>query len=246
MIKAITFDLDDTLWAVDPVIELANRSLWDWLTENAAQYTDRFILADLVEGSEMRRQLLERHPEISHSVTLIRLKLLEQGMLQCGYTTSEARALSSQAMEVFIEARHQVELFAHARAMLEGLHARGFILGALSNGNAEVKRTGIGDLFEFQYNADQVGQMKPHPLMFEKALEHAALQAEQVIHIGDHPVNDVEAAQQVGMWTIWVNLDGALSWPAGQKKADAEVTSLDQVDAMVDQILSKVRSRIRF
>ncbi|WP_315982217.1 hypothetical protein [Aliamphritea spongicola] len=35
MIKCITFDLDDTLWAVDPVITHANNTLYGWLDEHA-------------------------------------------------------------------------------------------------------------------------------------------------------------------------------------------------------------------
>lgn len=237
MIKAITFDLDDTLWAVDPVIKHANRTLWDWLHAHAPLFTQRYELNDLNEGSALRAGLLQRYPEISHSVTQIRLRLLEECLVQCGYNEAEAVALSLNAFEAFIEARHEVEFFAHTRSMLENLHQQGYRLGALSNGNAEVSRTGLADLFDFQFNADQVGQAKPHPLMFETALKHSGLDARQVIHVGDHPVNDVQAAQQLHIWTIWVNLE-ASAWSGGQP-ADAEVTSLEHLPAAVEAIRAK-------
>lgn len=237
MIKAITFDLDDTLWAVSPVIQHANRTLWDWLHTHTPLLTQHFALSDLNEGSALRAGLLQRCPEIAHSVTQIRLKLLEECLAHCGYTAVEAAELALSAFEAFIEARHEVEFFAHARSMLENLHQQGYRLGALSNGNAEVSRTGLADLFDFQFNADQVGQAKPHPLMFETALAHSGLDARQVIHVGDHPINDVKAAQQLGIWTIWVNLEAG-AWPGGQP-ADVEVTSLEHIPAAVAAIRTK-------
>ncbi|MFN3879933.1 MAG: HAD family hydrolase [Nitrincola lacisaponensis] len=234
MIKAITFDLDDTLWAVDPVIQHANRTLWEWLHVHAPAMTAQFVLEDLNEGSRLRAGILQRHPQIAHSMTQIRLRLLHECLLQSGYSDADAEVLANNAFDAFIEARHEVELFAHARSMLEKLKQQGMILGALSNGNAEVSRTGLADLFDFQFNADQVGAAKPHPLMFQKALEYLNIQPEEVVHVGDHPVNDIQAAAQLGFWTIWVNLDAG-PWPGG-RPADAEVTSLEHLPAAVTAI----------
>lgn|SRR5690554_3029983 len=234
MIKCVTFDLDDTLWAVDPVIHQANRELWGWLEQNAPLFAQSHALADLAEGSAMRQRLLQQEPEIAHSMTRVRLRLLEQGCRNAGYPADQARQLAEAAFDVFIRARHQVELFEHAQAMLEQLRLDGYVIGALSNGNADVRETLIGNLFDFQYNADGVGSAKPHPGMFEKALEHTGLRPEQVVHIGDHPINDVQAAREVGMWTVWVNLPGQL-WPQ-PAKADETVNCLSAIPAVVAQI----------
>lgn len=234
MIKCVTFDLDDTLWAVDPVIHQANRTLWQWLEENAPLFTASHRLEDMAEGSALRSELLQAMPEIGHSMTLIRIKLLERGCLAAGYTATESILLAERAFEVFMQARHQVELFEHAQAMLEQLRRDGYILGALSNGNADISQTLVGDLFDFQYNADTVGYAKPHPQMFTQALHHTGLRPEQVVHVGDHPINDVQAAKEVGMWTLWVNLPGQ-HWlqPA---RADAQVSCLSQIPEQIAQL----------
>ncbi|RAU18790.1 HAD family hydrolase [Nitrincola tibetensis] len=241
MIKAVTFDLDDTLWAVDPVIEHANRTLWQWLDANAPAFTSTYSLHDLSERSPLRADLLSRYPGIAHSVTQIRLKLLEECLKSSGYSEQQSIDYARNAFEAFIHARHEVELFAHARTMLEALRDQGMMIGALSNGNAEVKRTGLADVFDFQYNADHVGQAKPHPLMFEKALHHMQLSADQVIHVGDHPINDVQAAQNIGMRTIWVNIN-QVPWPGGTR-ADFEVVSLDQIVTAVVSLAQKAGKR---
>lgn len=244
MIRCVTFDLDDTLWAVDPVIRAANHSLWQWLEQHAPLFTACHTLADLAEGSSLRRELLARMPQIAHSVSLIRLQLLEQGCRNAGYRAEQARRLAEQAFAVFMHARHQVELFEHAQAMLETLRQQGYIIGALSNGNADVGRTLVGHLFDFQYNADAVGQAKPHPRMFEQALQHTGLRPEQVVHVGDHPVNDVQAARALGLWTIWVNLPGQ-QWPQ-PARADARVDSLAQIPVQVAHLAARGERRARF
>lgn len=244
MIKCITFDLDDTLWAVDPVIRQANQTLWQWLEDNAPLFTASYQLADLAEGSVLRRGLMERMPEITHSVSLIRIKLMEQGCIAAGYTETEAILLAERAFEVFMQARHQVELYEHAQAMLEQLRLDGYIIGALSNGNAEVAQTPLGNLFDFQFNADRVGYAKPHPRMFEDALKHTGLRPEQVVHVGDHPDNDIRAAAEVGMWTLWVNLPGH-DWPQ-PARADARVECLSMIPQEIKRLaaLGEVRATL--
>ena len=106
MLYEVITDLDDTLWAVDPVIRQANTELWEWLQCNARPFTELLTPEDLVEGSERRRQLLEREPEIAHSMSLVRLRLLEQGMTAAGYAAPQAKALAATAFDVFMRARN--------------------------------------------------------------------------------------------------------------------------------------------
>ena len=231
MIKCITFDLDDTLWAVNPVIIAANQTLYQWLSENAELFVNSYQLQDF---ETLKQQALQQFPGIGHSVTQIRLKQLEIGLLAAGYPQEQALALSHQAFEVFIEARNQVELFEHARGVLEKLKQSGYLIGALSNGNADVNRVGLGDLFDFALNADGVGKEKPHPLMFEQMLHNNGLRPEQVIHIGDNPHHDILGAKHAGLWTIWVNLTDIV-WPEAET-ADRDVSCLSDIPTMVAEI----------
>lgn len=237
MIKCITFDLDDTLWAVNPVVEQANHTLLEWLQQNAAAFTQTHSLSDF---SRLRREVLERHPEVAHSVTQIRLKLLEHGLRLAGYHEEETQTLALQAFEVFFEARQQVTFFEHALAMLKALHQQGYTLGALSNGNADIHKVGLGELFDFQFSADKVGQEKPHPLMFEQMLHHVSLRPEQVIHIGDNPAHDIEGANNVGLWSIWVNLEGK----PDHVSATRSVTCLSEIPAAVEEIKTLAQTRL--
>ncbi|MFT6915175.1 MAG: HAD superfamily hydrolase (TIGR01549 family) [Motiliproteus sp.] len=222
-LKVISFDLDDTLWAVQPVIRQANLTLYRWLNSNAPRFTTHYQLEDF---DRLRDEVLRQQPEIAHSVTAIRLAVLQQGLSQSGYGVADAERLTQEAFAVFIEARNQVEFFQHAQQMLIELSAH-YRLIALSNGNADLHRVGLGALFEFALSADQVGQAKPHPLMFEQLLARTGVTPEQVIHVGDHPEHDILGAQQCGLHTLWVNLAQS-PWPQSTAP-DLEVNCLSEV-----------------
>lgn len=237
MIRCITFDLDDTLWAVDPVIRQANQTMFEWLDEHAPEFTRCYQLHDLVT---LRKAVLAETPEIAHSVTLIRQAQLSYGLRKAGYSAEDTESLMAKAFEVFIQARQQVIFFEHAREMLAELKARGYQLGALSNGNADIHKVGLGDLIDFQFKADEVGKMKPHPLMFQQMLAYTGLRPEQVIHVGDNPEHDVAGAAPLGIWTVWVNLNGSKT----VQPATAEISSLAELPSAVEDIQAQAKKRV--
>ena len=237
MIRCITFDLDDTLWAVSPVIKEANSSLFEWLAVHAPEFTRCYQLKDLVT---LRRDVIKAQPDIAHSVTKIRIEQLRLGLLNVGYSPSDAGLLTQRAFEVFIQARQQVSFFEHAREMLVALKEQGYRLGALSNGNADIHRVGLGDLIDFQLKADDVGEMKPHPLMFQQMLEKTGLRPEQVIHVGDNPDHDINGASAIGIWTILVNIVAQND----SSQATQTVCRLVDIPAAVKQIQETAGSRL--
>ncbi len=239
MIKCITFDLDDTLWAVSPVVRAANHTLYEWLYENAPLFNQTYQLRDL---NTLREHVLTQQPEISYSVSRIRRAVLKHGLLQAGYSKTETETLAEEAFDVFYQARQKVEFFENAIGMLEELKASGYMLGAISNGNADVKKVGLSHLMDFQFSADGVGVEKPDPFIFQQMLAHTQLKPEQVIHVGDHPVHDVEGAKAAGLWSIWVNLNEQ-AWEENHFP-DGEVHSLEDLPAKIETIHAARRVRL--
>ncbi len=234
MIKLVTFDLDDTLWAVQPTMKRANRRLWEWLSNEAPAYVTRFEPSDLMEGSALRRALLERYPEIAHSMTEVRIRLLEEGMKEIGYSEAQAQELAASAFDHFMMHRNAVTPYDEAIPMLESLKAMELKIAALSNGNADVTQTPLAPWFDFQFNADLVGTAKPHRLMFDKALDRACAKACEAVHIGDHPINDIQAAKALGMHTIWVNPE-LTEWSV-PAEADFHLDCLSEIPGVICQL----------
>jgi len=203
-VRLITFDLDDTLWAGDTVIAEAERRLRGWLAEHAPGALERF---DPDTMRALRAELLADAPELEHDVGALRLRLLERALERSGYAPTRACDLARDAFEAFIAARHEVELFPDALETLAALSSR-YLLGALSNGNADIARIGIDRHFAFHLSAADVGRKKPHPAMFEAALERAGTQPEETLHVGDHLEDDVSGAAGAGILPVWLNRGG--------------------------------------
>jgi HAD superfamily hydrolase (TIGR01549 family) len=226
MIKVITFDLDDTLWAINPVIEKANQRMLEWMNKHAPKFGQTY---DNQGIDQLRDEVMSNKPHLIHDLSQIRVALIQLGLSRCGYEA--AKTLANQAFTVYFAARNDVELFAGTQTQLSALKKK-YQIGALTNGNADLAQVGIDHLFDFYFNSAQIGVSKPHPKFFAKALEHTGLNAETFIHIGDHPEHDIAGAQAVGMRTIWMNPEQK-TWPAGQARACAEIQHLDQLSAAV-------------
>lgn len=115
--------------------------------------------------------------------------------------------------------------------VLERLAQR-YPLGALSNGNADIHRVGLAHLFDFAFNAVDVGAAKPAPALFLAACRHLNMTPAQIVHVGDDPEHDVGGAASVGLRTVWVNRTGR-KWPGGFR-ADAEIHALDELEAILE------------
>lgn len=225
-IRLLTFDLDDTLWSVKPVIVAADNTLRAWLAQHATRL-ERLTPERL---QQLRRDVVEQQPELDRRVSELRYQMLLRALLQSGYAQSEAQDTAEQAFQVFLTARQNVELFADVRPTLEQLR-RDYMLGALSNGNADVRRVGLGEYFSFALNADMLGVAKPEPQVFLAALARAQVKPAHSIHIGDHPQDDIFGAQQVGMRTIWFNPEQK-AW-TGEREPDAQISQISQLPAVI-------------
>ena len=104
---------------------------------------------------------------------------------------------------MFLEARNRVELFDGALDAIAALKPD-YRLGALSNGNANIHRIGLGQHFDFAFSAEDVGAPKPHRALFDAALSHSGIRPHQMVYVGDDPRLDVDAANRVGLRTVWI------------------------------------------
>ena len=202
-IRAITLDLDDTLWPVRPTIEHAEDALRAWLDAHAPRAGA--LARDRDAASAARQAVRAAHPHAIHDLTLLRREAIRHVLHAAG----EDPALAEPAFEVFFAARQRVTLYDDALPALVALAARWPVV-ALSNGNADVHRVGIGAHFHASVNAASVGAAKPDARIFLAGAAEAGVAAEQVLHIGDDLALDVAGAQAAGMQTAWIRRPGDL------------------------------------
>ena len=219
-IRAITVDLDDTLWPIGPVIEVAERSLYRWLAVNCPRSVRRHTVDSMREA---RTRVAKTEKGIAYDVTEVRRRSLMELIVEQGAYPSK---FVDDAMAEFLKHRNRVELYPDVLPFLNRTKAR-FPLLSISNGNADLHQIGLGDLFSGHISAGKLGAAKPDSKLFRAACDLLELAPEQVLHIGDHPIEDILGASQVGMKTVWINRTGT-PWDE-EHSADYEVTSLEQV-----------------
>ena len=231
-ISVITFDLDNTLWDVEPTLIRAEQVQQDWLLQHrpgAAEAYDHQALW------EFKKSVWKRHPHLLHHVSQMRIQMLYELQVAAGYAEDDARNGAKQAFAAFLQERHKVALYEEATAVLQRL-ARHYTLGALTNGNADIYKTDAGEYFDFAFLAEDIGASKPHPDMFHAALERAGVAAENIIHVGDNPEHDIQGARDVGMRTVWMNSQ-KVTWPGGDR-ADREIDNLLALPEAIASIVS--------
>ncbi len=226
-IRAISLDLDDTLWPIWPTIERAERALQDWLRVHAP------AAARLGQDPEVLRQIRKevqtQWAGSSHDLAGLRREAIRRLLVQA----SEPAELAPAAFEVFHAERQNVELFPDALPVLNFLKER-YPLMALSNGTADVWRVGLGEHFTHAVNAPTLGKAKPEPDIYLHAAQLMGLAPHQVLHIGDDAHLDAWGARNAGLACIWLNRDDKPWTQPGP--AVPMVRSLTQVQDWMSQV----------
>jgi HAD superfamily hydrolase (TIGR01549 family) len=194
--RAISLDLDDTLWPVTPTLIAAEAQLMQWLTTHAPGAAGRMTPEF---RASTRKALLVAHPQRAHDLSFLRREGLRAALEAAG----EPASLADPAFEVFLAARQKVQCFDDVLPVLEKWSRR-YRLIALTNGNADVHRVGLGHVFHGSVDAASMGCAKPDPRIFARACELAGVSAAQVLHVGDDPHLDVRGAQAAGLQAVWL------------------------------------------
>jgi putative hydrolase of the HAD superfamily len=215
-VRALSLDLDDTLWPLLPTIARAERAVHDWLAVHAPRCAAEYPPDQL---RSLREQIARQEPRFAHDYTTLRRRSLQTALQASG----EDEGLADGAFEVFSAARNQVELFPEVQAALARLTAR-YPVAALTNGNADLERIGLRTSFVTVVGAREIGIAKPDPRIFQIVCERLGLGPDEVLHIGDDPSLDIAGARGAGLLTAWINRDGA-TWPLPHRP-DVEVPDL--------------------
>ena len=225
-IKLLSFDLDDTLWPCKPTILLAEETLYKYLQNRVPKITQQLNILQL---RHKRQSFLNSHPELSHDLSTLRVESLKA--LASEFSLEDDWV--GEAFQVFYDARQKVTLFDDVVAALDQLH-RHYRLVAVSNGNANIEKTGVGHWFEFSVSAADVGFMKPHPAMFEAVIERSSCLVGEVLHIGDDH-NDVFGARQAGIRSVWLNRNDK-KWQYQDCEADFHINSLAELPGLLKEL----------
>ncbi len=200
-IKAITFDLDDTLYDNRPVIRKTAQET------HAALQAFHPALRDFTPADyqQLRDELLAREPDIYHDVSEWRRRSVALALQNAGLSASEASAGADEVMQTFHHWRSQVEMPEETHQTLRWLSER-VPLVAITNGNADAEKLGINTYFQCVLRAGPHGRAKPWQDMYHLAARQLNIAPEAILHVGDDLTTDVAGARRAGLQACWINL----------------------------------------
>ena len=226
-IYAVSFDLDDTLWDIGPVILRAEHAMYDYLRDRYPLVTEQHNLEDM---RDVRARLALARPDMRHDFTWLRRESLRMHASEAGYPSS----MAEEVFEVFFAARNAVELYGDVVPTLARLAERGLRLFVITNGNADLETIGIAHYFERIVHARHAGALKPAAAIFRHLLDETGMDARSVVHVGDDPVSDITGARRVGMQTAWINRNHD-QWPDDHAMPDYTIEGLAELEDRLEE-----------
>ncbi len=226
MLRAVVFDLDDTLYPERAYVLSGFRAVALWCEDRFAIRADHAFdeMCELLD-SGVRRDTFDRFCE-AHGL--------------------DAQASIPEMVRVY--RRHQPNLTPY-EGVLDMLKRCGerYLLGLVSDGYLDVQQAklmalGIGPLFDGVVFSDELGRdhWKPSTRPFETISEMLGVQPDQAVYVGENSLKDFLGARRAGMRTIRVLGPAGFYTheppPSPEHAADLEIGSLADLEhALAEQ-----------
>lgn len=204
-IKAISFDLDDTLYANRPVMLEAERKMIQFFDEH---FTDVHSSVDEAGynykfWAPYRQAVLEKAPLLRHDVVALRLETYYSGACAMGYSHRQAKQKAEQAMAYFSLVRSQFSVPESSHQLLKKL-AQHYPLVSISNGNVDSEKINLKPYFQATYHAIGGIKQKPDGEMFALACRALKIKPAELLHVGDCGNADINGAIAAGCQAVWL------------------------------------------
>ena len=245
-LKAILFDLDDTLldwsgfkqdWATFEVDYL--RRVFDYVCD------DIHPLGDLnAFVAEFRNRTREAWRSGRGNLVAPHLgSLLVETAVLMGAPADRLDA--RRCLEIYgWGAVPGTTAFPEAVEMLKLFQENGVKTGIITNAyqpmwlrDVEMKELGLLDYFPTcRVSAADVGYLKPHPAIFEGALQCLGTRPEETVFVGDNPIADIAGAQAAGLQAILRVAHPVPPMLSGLIIPDGAINNLGELPAILDEL----------
>lgn len=224
MIKAAVFDLDHTLFDRYETIKIL-----------VPQLRKHFDLGDGITDEYFIQELSYADKHFVHKGWQgIYDHLVSRGIFKTlpGF---------SQYTEIVLRHfRHIAVKYDFAEPTLKKLREMGLKVGLITNGSAELQHKKLGmlgltDCFDEIIVSGETDYEKPDRRIFLMMAEKMELDPEEMLYIGDHPLNDVDGARGAGMIPVWVKTTGTWIFPEIEKP-ELQVETVEEIPDLIDKI----------
>lgn len=238
MLRAILFDLDDTLFdhshGAREALAMVHRSQDCF---GAIPFED-FARAHAEHLETLHRQVLEGTTDVDAA----RVERFRRLFIGAGADASQAAAAAAIYRETYVVARRAVQ---GAPALLAALRKHAPIVVVSNNLLAEqrdkVEVCALVQHIDGLVVSEEAGVAKPDPAIFRIALDRVGARPEEAVMIGDSWAADVDGALAAGIVPVWFNPHGR---PAPAASGDvAELRAFEPIEHAVETILTSFSRR---
>ncbi|MCC7429459.1 YjjG family noncanonical pyrimidine nucleotidase [bacterium] len=223
-IKAIFFDLDDTLLdhsfaelqAQKEIFRLYKPIFNGVSFEN---YHETYV--------KHNSKLWELITQEKITKTYLRLHRIKDTLEELNLNSEKSMEISDNYIEIYSRnfslSEGTVEILEHFKNQ--------FPLGIITNGFGEIQvqkleKTGLKKYFQTVICSENVGKMKPHPLIFETATKSLNILPNEAIYVGDNYNADIIGGKNFGMQTVFYNPKGKI---IENSVADLEIANFSEL-----------------
>ena len=213
MLRAVLFDVDFTLFRPGPELGpegYARIGARHGLALDPNRYEDARLAA--VDD-------LQRHPELVHDEDLWVL-FTEEIVRGMGGDADAAHACAREMVREW-ERHENFFLYEDALPVLAELRAHGLLLGLISNGQRDLEEFAVHHRLDVDVCVGSLahGRTKPHPSIFEAALERLDVRPDEAAMVGDSPEDDIDGARALGIRALLLDRDAR--FPDAEDRIDS-------------------------
>lgn len=241
LIRAVLFDLGGTLmysrdpWG--PILDRGYQALSDSLLEHGFNL-DKSELPKTVRY-HLDRYFARRDEDLFETTYLF---VIREMLAEHGYPKVDS-AIIRRALDAFYaHTQPNWILEDDALLMLRTLEAGGYRLGLVSNAgdNQDVfqltDRFQIEPFFDFILTSAACSYRKPHPRIFELALAHWNIPAQEIAMVGDSLEADIAGAAQLGIYTVWITRRVSHAGARSGVQPDASIQELSELPILLSHL----------
>ncbi|WP_448549504.1 HAD-IA family hydrolase [Thalassotalea fusca] len=202
--RAISFDLDDTLYSNRPIMHATESAMTKYFAEHVNEPFSVKQPLNYVFWFKIRSRVLRAQTALQHDVGELRRQTYFSGLVDLGLTSEKAKSLADDAYQYFMHHRCDFTVAEPVHHLLKKL-AEKWPLVAISNGNVDTRKIGINQYFSHTYHANLTQAQKPRPDMFENASCALGVATHHILHVGDCGHSDIYGAMAAGCQSAWVS-----------------------------------------
>ncbi|ELB2160588.1 HAD family hydrolase [Vibrio parahaemolyticus] len=214
MLKAIFFDMDETLCGTSQADKAAGQKFAAWIQQTYPQVSDpQAFLQRYLQG--VYKKLNAEFPQLVALLpdeNAFRCGLIQTILAENGIHIDAEQA--QQAQHYFDSARMGAfTFFPGVKEMLMDLRKH-YKLVVITNGpifsqHPKLKATQMDEWVDHIIVGGEEPEEKPAASIFQKALNLVDIKPEEALHIGDSLAADIAGANNMGILSVWVNATGA-------------------------------------